>query len=445
MPKKFLLIPLAIVLVSALIFGGCEPAQEVPKEIRIGSIPSLTGMFAGFGVGGAYGIQAAVDDINNQGGVYVADYGEKLPVKLIAANSESDPLKVGTLAEDMVFRDKVQFFASSAEPAQMRSPIAIIADRYKTPAINKSVYEAWEALKEGSETGFEYSWCPGLSLATPPPPGDPRYGKLGYTGGDSWVGILDKFGDQINKRVGCFASDGPDGRSWYEVIPSVVEQVGFDVLGEERNLGLFPMDTTDYTPIIQEWKDYGVEILWGNCPAAHFGTLWRQARALGFQPKIVMAIRAHLFYSEVNAWGGDLPLGVAGDHWWNETFDPELCPGIGDTTPMSLAERWVEDTGQRLNPNAGWSYPTIQILIDAIERAGTLDGPTVNKAVGETDLMTLDHLIKFDPETHFSWDPLFYSQWQKTDQPWVWECPVVFSYHDFAPVTTDFLFPIPYD
>jgi len=446
MTKKFLLIPLAIVLVTALIFGGCaKPTEEVPTEIRVGSVESLTGMFGAFGQGGAFGVQAAVDDINALGGVYVSEYGKKLPLRLIVVNSESDPVKVGPLAEDLVLRDKVNVFGSGKEPPPMRSPVAIIADKYKIPAINQGIYEGWEALKEGCATGFEYSWNPAFAIAAEPTPGDPRYGKAGYTVNSTWFEWLDMFGDQTNETVGCFASDEPDGRGWYETMPMILRDAGYTVIGTDQNVGLFPMETTDYTAMINEWKANDVEILWGNCPAPHFGAMWRQCHELGFQPKMVGAARAALFYADVTSWGGNLPWAVGIEMWWHPSYDPEQCPGIGDTTPQSLADKWTAETGQYLNPNTGWSYPTIQVIADAIERAGTLDGPTLNRAMGETNILTLNHLITFDPVTHFSWDPIFFGQWHKADPPLNWDLPVIFSKHDFVKATADPIFPIPYD
>jgi hypothetical protein len=38
-----------------------------------------------------------------------------------------------------------------------------------------------------------------------------------------------------------------------------------------------------------------------------------------------------------------------------------------------------------------------------------------------------------------------FGQWQKTDNPWVWEAPIVFSFNDNMPATAEFIFPMPYD
>ena len=440
--KKFLLIPLAIVLVGALIFGGCKAAPPAPEEIRIGSVVSLTGMYAGFGEGGAFGVEAAVEDINKLGGVYVEEFGRKLPVKLIVADCESDPLKAGTLAEDLVLRDKVHFLVPPMEPPPMRAPIATIADRHKIPHVTAhGPLEPWLGMRMAVDPPWQYTWTTCFSIVTPAPPGDFR-DKPGYTIIDTWMAMLDMFGGQTNKVAGVFASDDPDGIGWYGLFPKALEEAGYDVIGEERKLGLAPFGTTDFTSVIKEWKDNDVEILWGNCPGPHWGTMWRQAQALDFQPKMVSAARAALFYPDVVAWGGDLPHGVGIEIWWDPSYKD--CPGIGGTTPQSLAERWAEATGQPLNPNIGWSYQLVQILVDAIERAGTLDADTVVKAIGETDMMTICHRVLFDKETHLSQIPLSYGQWFKTDKPEVWELKIVFSKHDFIDVAAEPMFPVPY-
>lgn len=231
-----------------------------------------------------------------------------------------------------------------------------------------------------------------------------------------------------------FATDEPDGRAWYQFFPKALAEKGVDVVGYEKELGLFVMGTTDFTSIIREWKENDVEILFGNCPSPDFATMWRQCHTLNFQPKMVVTGRAALYYTDIASWGGDLPHGIGIDVYWEPGM--KGVSGIGDTTPQSLFESWVEATGQPLNFGIAWGYMQVQILIDAIERAGTLDGATVNKALGETDLMTMNQRVVFD-ENQFCRVPIYYGQWFKTDQPWVWELRIVLSEHDFLPATAD--------
>jgi branched-chain amino acid transport system substrate-binding protein len=446
--KKFLFIPLMIVLFGALILGSripalrAQPSAKVPKEIRIGHSASLTGMFAAFGEGGVFGMKAAVDDINKKGGISVKEYGAKLPVKLIVSNNESDPIKTGTLAEELVLRDEVRFFAGPIRPPPINAPIAAIAERYKIPFVAANPLEPWQGIRTAVSPPWKYSWMFGFAIATPPPQGDFRHGKPGYTIADTWKSYIDMFGDKTNKRAGVFASDEPDGIGWYHSFPPMLKKWGYHVLGDERKLGLAPLETTDFTPTIKEWMKDKVEILWGNAPAPWFGTLWRQAYALGFKPKMVAAARAALFYDDVASWGGDLPHGIGIEMWWDPTF--KGCAGIGDTTPKSLFERWRKEKGKPLNPNIGMGYTAMQILFNAIERAGTLDGEKVNMAIGKTDMMTISHRIVFEPETQFSRNPLVFGQWVKTNKPHKWELPIVLSKHDFIPVGAKPIFPMPF-
>jgi len=440
--KKYLLIPLAIVLVSALIFGGCKPAPKGPEEILVGSPASLTGMFAGFGVGQIFGAQAAVDDINAQGGVYVEEYGHKLPIKLVVVNDESDPLKVAALAEDLVVREKVHVLVSGNNPPPMHLGVANIAQRYKIPHLARpAVMEPWLGMRAEITPPWEYTWATGFSIVAGAPEGDFRYQVPGYTDLDTWVAVLDGVLDQTNKRVGVFATDEPDGRAWYALFSSPLQEIGLTISGIDKELGLFPIGNTDFTPIIREWMADDVDILWGNCPAPDFGTLWRQAHALGFQPKVVFVGRAPCNYVDIIAWGGNLPHGVCVEMQWNPAYDSH---GIGDTTPQSLTARWTEATGDPVNFNIGLGYYLIQVLIDAIERAGTLDAEALNKAIGETDLMTMNWRVKFD-ENQWSVDALSFGQWHKVDAPHQWEMKIVASQHEFIKPDADFIFPVPYD
>jgi branched-chain amino acid transport system substrate-binding protein len=441
MRVKMLLTLMSILCLMVLLIPACgKPA--VPAEILIGNPASLTGMFAGFGEGQVFGMQAAVDDINAQGGVYVEEYGKKLPIKLIVVNTESDPLKAGTLAESLIVTDKVNFLAQGGETPLMPPGISTVADRYKVPYVTAAgPMEPWLAQRQEVEGHWQYTWAAGFPIATPAPEGS-IWAKPGYTVLDTWKSMLDLFGDQTNKKVAVFASDDSDGIAWYGLFPTVLKDWGYDVVGVDKKLGLVPAETTDFTSIINEWKDNNCEILWGNAPAPLVGTLLKQCSALDFQPKMASIGRGAMFCEDVSAWGGDLPLGIGCEIWGDPSL--QVSEGIGGTTLASLADRWTEETGKPLNRCIGSGYRSIQILIDAIERAGSLDGEKVNAALATTDLMTVMHRVKFD-ENHFTYELLAYGQWQKTDQPWVWELPVVFSAHDFIKVTAAPIFPIPYE
>ena len=256
------------------------------------------------------------------------------------------------------------------------------------------------------------------------------------------LGPLKEHESQINNKVALFASDDPDGRGWYVSFSDAAQKMGYDCYGADKQFGLTGIEAEDFTPLITAWKKYGCDVLWVNSPGFFFGNLWRQCHIEAFQPKIVLATKAALFYADANAWGGDLPNGVCNEMFWSESI--EDSPGIAGTTPMNLHERWVAATGQTRNENVGMGYQYMQVLLNAVERAGTIDGEEVNHALRDTDMMTIYHRVLFN-DKNICRMPVAFGQWQKTDKPYVWDNPIIYSEHEFMSATAEMIFPVPYD
>ena len=423
------------VLIGWLVWGSPEPT--VPTKILVGVPAPQTGMYAGFGEGGVWGMQAAVDDINDLGGVYIEEYDKNLTLELVVRNTESDSDKAGTFAESLILTDKVNFLAYGDQPPPMNAPIAIKAEAHQIPYIcTTGPAEPWLGMRADAGN-WSYTWATGLFAIENPGdrPAD------GYTIADTWLAMLDLVGNETNKVAGVFASDDPDGVGWHAAFPGILADWGCTVVANETAKSLLPMDTTDFSALINEWVTNDVEIIWGNAPAPFVGTLLAQAYATeGFAPKLISIGRAPLFYEDVSSWAGDAPLGVLVEIWWDPAWGDS--PGIGSTTPESLAARWLAEKATPVNRSIGAGYSIIQVLIDAIERAGTLDADEVNAALADTDLMTIRHRVVFD-ENQFSRGPLVYGQWQWDEEAGDWVCPIVLSKHTFIETTGEVLFPIP--
>jgi len=441
--KRFMRFPLVIFLFVVLAIGFNFPVQQAmaaPDKILVGVVTGLTGPHAGFGTGGVFGIRAAVEDINKLGGVMVKEYGKKLPIELVVLDNEGDPAKSGTLAQSLILNDKVNFILNGMDPPHMRAPIAGVCERYKVVHISGvGPYEAWMGMRSSVKTPWQYTWTPSFAIGTPAKPGDFREGKPGYTMMDTFGAALEMLAKNTNKKCAAFASDDPDGRGWYLGFSPFAIQNGFDVYRVKDEFGLVPMETTDFSSLIKAWKDNDCEVLWVNTPGQFFGAMWRQARRMGYKPKMVYATRAGLFFSDVKAWGGDLGNQVSNEMFWNPAMQDS--PGIGDTTPQSLFERWEKKSKQPVNQNIGMGYCNTQVLIDAIERAGTFDSGKINEALKKTDLMTIYHRVVFDDE-NFSRYPVSFGQWVKKGKKWVNE--VCITTHEFLPKTADLIFPMQY-
>ena len=444
--KAFMVKSFFIVLVGALIIcGGVTSAlsAKIPKEILIGDTVSYTGPYAIFGGLSSFGTEAAIADINKQGGIYVKEYGKKLPVKWITRDCQSDTLKVAPLTQELILKDKVHFLGGHFEVPPMRQGTAMMADKFKVPAVfGVGTYEPWVAMRQAATPPWKYSWAFGFSIATPAVKGDFREGKRGYLMMATWFGALGAYAEKTNKKAAVFALDDPDGKGWYLGFTGAAGQQGYDCYRAKDQFGIYPLGTTDFTPLIQEWKKHGCEILWGNTIAPDLGIMFKQCKAQGFNPKLVFATRGAMFYQEIVSWGGDLPNGVLTEVYWTPYMKD--ARGIGGTTPESLAQRWYEAKKEPLAQGIGWNYAVAQTLFDAIERAGTLDSEAVLKALGETDLNTMWGRVVFEKDTQFQRVPCQIGEWVKTNKSYVWEMPITFSYNDFMPATAEPLFPKPW-
>lgn len=412
MKKKALFVFWALVM--ALVVVGCSssPSQDQEtRKIKIGASLPLSGPLANFGEGAKFGFQAAIDDINEAGGVYVKEYDAKLPVELVVLDNESDPAKASSNASDLILRHSVDALVGNGTPV-VDIPISSVADRNKTTFLAATPFEPWW------DTGpYEYAWNQFFRVATPLPADDPRANESGFKLTDLLLDVTKKFEDQTNKKVAIFVSDDADGRAWYSIFPEVVKAAGYEPpVGYDKKLGLFPPGTIDFTPIIREWKSAGAEILWINTPPPDTAVLLRQMESVGYKPKLVISFRALIFQQDVEAVGGDLANGVFAEEWWYPDFPADQFPGIGDTTGQSLAQRY-EATGKPLNMGIGVGYSQVQVILDAVERAGTLDKEAINTAIGETNMKTIYGDVLFT-DTHDSPMRAVLGQWVKSGDKW---------------------------
>ena len=91
---------LGLVIIFSLCLTFSSPVWAADKkEILIGTHLSLTGMLAMSGTEQKWAYEAAVSDFNKNGGIFVKEYGKKLPIKLVVADDESDGSKAAAAVE----------------------------------------------------------------------------------------------------------------------------------------------------------------------------------------------------------------------------------------------------------------------------------------------------------------------------------------------------------
>ena len=414
--KKVVVISLAVVLVLALSIVGCaEPTA--PTSVKLGTTLPISGIFSGFGQQ-VFGMQAAVNDWNAEfGGMTLSEWGVTVPITLTIKDNDSDPNNVGSQSEDLILTDGVHALLSPNAPCDLHDPTTAKATEYEVPSIIcGGPFEPWYHGSQGDVTP-PYTWFSGFAIGEeqPAPKNVP-----GYTMVDTWLMFMDDPTvlalNNTNGIAGVFASQDSDGTGWYEAFPGLMEAYGLTVVGVNETIGSFPMNNLDYSGMVTYWKNHDVEILWGNCPGAHFSDLIAECYLQSFEPKICLAARAALFPTDVASWGpppAPLGYGIGTEVWWSPHYEvDDGFVGIGNRTAASLAAEFTAQEGNPpLNRSIGTGYMAAQVMLQAIEDAGNVDGDDINAALAAIDMDTLCGKVNFSPTTHFSAQPLSFGQW----------------------------------
>lgn len=412
-------LPVYIFIFVSVLFAVKGYAAQNDKEkeyILIGRPNPSTGALYEMGEVSPWVDENAIAQVNAEGGIYIKEYGKKLLVKIKLVDTESNFNNALDLATDLIFRDGVDLMVVMHTPDTV-SPVAAVCERYGVPCVSTQCpVDPW--LENGP-----YKWCFHAfwtidSLA------------------DIFLGIWDKYSDQTSKVVGCLYPDDPDGNAWPKVFDKKLANKGYKTVNYEH----FPYFTSDFSPAINLFKKENVDIITGVLIFPDWATFCRQAKRMGFNPKIVTMGKCILMPTAVNtlAEEGLNPDGWSSEIWWGPDFP--FKSSLTGQSARELCDAWTESTGKQPTMVLGFVHAGFEIAIDALRRAQTLDKEKLRKAIEDTDLDTVIGHIRFNQD-HYCETPLVGGQWRKGDS-WPWELKIISNdNHPEIRRTEEMLFP----
>ncbi len=369
-----------------------KKAQAAQRDyILIGRPNPGTGPLASFGEGTPWIDDRVLEEINREGGIYIKEYGKKVPIKVKIVDTESSPSKAGSAASRLIVREKVDMMLFYHTPDTV-NPVSSICERYRMPAISlDSPLEPW--LEGGPyKWAFHAFWSVEKDIV-------PVY-----------QGMWEKV--KTNKKVGVLMANDPDGVAWSSIFKKQLGPQGYKFV----DLGRFPYGLQDFSPFINGWKKEKVDIILGNLIPPDFITAWRQCKRMDFNPKVVTIGKAILFPSVMKALGGDIGEGLSTEIWWSPHH-----PYKSSLTGLSaeqLCDQWMKATGKEWLQPLGFKHAGYEIAADVLRRAGSIDKETIRKAIADTDINTIVGPIKFNDQ-NYSRTPLVGGQWTKGEKfPW---------------------------
>jgi branched-chain amino acid transport system substrate-binding protein len=403
--------------VAALAPGLARKAFAAKRDhILIGLPNPATGPLADFGIGSPWTNERVISAVNKAGGIYIKEYGKKVPVKLRIMDTQSNPNKAAELASRLILHDKVDLMVAMHTPDTV-NPVSAICERYEMPCVaTDNPVEAWL-------TGGPYKWSYNAFWTLD-------------TWTDIYVDLWDQSAGKTNKVVAALLPNDADGTEIAKIFIKKLPARGYKLIDPGR----FPFFNKDYSSMINLFKKEKADILTGCLITPDWATAWRQCHQQGFVPKIVTMGKAILFPSAVNALGGNLPNGLSMETWWtpNHPFKSALT---GETA-RSLGDAWVKETGKQWTQPIGYKHAGFEIALDAIKRAGTLEKNKLREAIEKTDLDTVVGHIKFN-EKHYAPTPLVGGQWVK-GKKWPWEVNIINNQrYPEVKKTAEMIFPLP--
>jgi branched-chain amino acid transport system substrate-binding protein len=385
-------------------------------HILIGHPAPATGPIAAFGETSAWVDKFVVEEINKDGGIFIKDLGKKLPVKVKAMDTESNPTKAAEVASKLILQDKIDLMLVLHTPDTV-NPVGAICERYQVPCISSvAPIEPW--LTGGPyKWTFHYFWGLGDIITV-------------------FTGMWNEFSGQTNKIVGGFWPNDPDGTVWAAEFTKKLKTMGYKVV----DVGRFPYGMQDFSSFIGTWKKENVEILTGVPIPPDWATAWRQCHQQGFIPKIATIGKAVLFPAAMEAMGGNLPNGLSSEIWWTPSHP--FKSSLTGVSCKELADSWTKSTNRQWTQPLGFDYAAFEIAIDVLKRAGSLDKKKIREALVQTNLDTVVGHIKFN-EKNYSLTPLVGGQWVKGSK-WPWDLQITYNKENpNIPTTGKMVFPIP--
>ena len=334
----------ALALVCLLALGGCkkEAASQTADVIKIGEFASLTGKEAAFGQSSHKGTVLAIEEINATGGVL----GKK--VELAYEDDRSTQGEAVTVVQKLISRDKV--VAILGEVASGRSlEAAPICQKNKIPQVSPSSTNP--RVTEMGDYIFRVCFT------------DPFQGKL-----------LAEFAKNTLKAqqvaiLTDVAAPYSVGLARYFREPFVAN--GGTVVEEKS----FSSGDKDFKPQLTAIKAANPQAIFAPCYYTEAGLIAVQARQLG--------ITVPLFGGD--GWEAPELIQIGGSALEGTYYSTHYSAEDQNPLVQAFVKKFkTKFSGEVPDAMAALGYDSAMILVDAIKRAGSTEGPKIRDALAAT-------------------------------------------------------------
>ncbi|MCL7414883.1 MAG: ABC transporter substrate-binding protein [ANME-2 cluster archaeon] len=368
---KILIITL---ILAAIIAAGCAgPSDEamVPESIKIGLVAPLSGGASDVGNDMKQAAILAVEEINADGGVYVGEYGVKIPLELVEGDTQTSPTEGVTAVERLITNENVVVLVggfSSGVTLANQVPAA-----GKVPYVITGASSAQVTRRTEVDTSYFFHYC--------------------STTDDYSQPILQFFVDELKPLVAAdrdlklalIYRDDAYGKGVIESSVAYIEDnnLPIELVAQEK----YPGAETDFHAYLTKIADAKPDAVYTVGFVKDTASIYIQGqRDVGLNT-VYMAVECNedpAFYELLGEWGD------------GQLLESKFAPYAPDYTDMigPYREAYVAKWGVMPGMMGADTYDGIYLVKSAIERAGSLDRTEVKDAIKQTN--ELEMLILMD-------------------------------------------------
>ena len=357
---------------AALFFIFPAPAGA-QTDIGIGVVMPITGREAKPGQYQREGIELAIKQINDSGGIYIKSLKKKLPIREVFYDDGSDSARSASLVERAMTTDNVSGVVGGYSTA-LGEPESVMPDRYKTPWITPGA-----AASSIFTRGYEYTFGTLSSVE-----------NLGYTTGQFLGWLVDQKKLKKGLNIALAVENTDHGKDYVNGIKKWnSEHPGyFTVVFDEK----FALGGTDFSGLLQKVKAAHADIFLSDAHLQDYITMQRQYLQAGMTHQVVSYGARGPEADARKALGAGVDYIFAGIWWSSDLKYPQV---------QKFNSEYKAFTGHA--PDSWYSataYDALRILAQSIEKAGSLDKAAIRDQLRAGELknsLLPGQSLKFGP------------------------------------------------
>lgn len=362
------------------------------RTINIGYVTPRTGPLAGFG-------EADVFVINQMKRVFTRGIrirGTTYPVRIVDRDTQSNPNRAATVAQNMILEDDVDLILVAGTP-ETTNPVADTCEANKVPCI--SSVAPWQPYFFGRKGN----------------PAKPfKYTYHFFWGLEDIIGVFLRMWGQLgtNKVVGAIWPNDGDGNAWGDKklgFPPPLTKAGYRIIDPGR----YPNLNDDFSSQLSRFKSGGAQIVTGVPIPPDFTTFWTQALQQGFRPRVASIGKALLFPASVNALGKN-GAGMSTEVWWSpshpyrSSLTNQSCAALASAYERSARKQWTQPIG--------FAHALFEVAANALSRTSDIDDKDrIAAAIKATRLDTIVGRVQWrgGPVPNVAKTKLVGGQWRR--------------------------------